>query len=196
MADISKYSENELQTLIRNNHRLKEKAFECFFDKYSTEINAYCHFRSKSRSDAEEIFNDVWMKFLDYVSQGFTIQSVKSYLYLTARSLIIDRYRKENGARKIQIEYKNEDELELPENAFNLEQFLEKEEMMSLIKIAVETLDDKYKDPFMMYWFGGLTHKEIAEITDDKRENVKVICYRAMKKVIKTLKPYLVEIKG
>lgn len=196
MASIAKYNENELQSLIRDDHKLKEKAFEHFFDKYSTELNAYCHFRCSSQSDAEEIFNDVWMKFLDYVSQGYTVQHVKSYLYLTARSLIIDRYRKENAVKKVKIEYKNDDELEHPENTFNLEQFLEREEMMSLVKIAVETLDDKYKDPFTMYWFGGLTHKDIAEITNDKRENVKVMCYRAMKKVIKTLKPYLVEIKG
>lgn len=196
MTDISKYSEQELQALIKNNHRLKEKAFEYFFDKYSNELNAYCHFRSKSQSDAEEIFNDTWMKFLKYVSEGYSVQNVKSYLYLSARSLIIDRYRKENAEKKIKIDYKNEDELDFPENSFDLNRFLEKEEMMSLIKIAVETLDDKYKDPFMMYWFGGLTHREIAEITDDNNENVKVICYRAMKKVINLLKPYLEEIKG
>lgn len=187
MADISKYNEQELQSIIRENHRLKEKAFEYFFDKYSTELNAYCHFRSKSRSDAEEIFNDTWMKFLEYVSLGYVVQNVKSYLYLTARNLIIDRFRKDNSVKKVKIEFKDTEEIEKYENNFDLEKFLEKEEMMSLVKIAVDTLEERYKDPFMMYWFGGFTHREIAEITDDKRDNVKIICYRAMKKVIKIL---------
>jgi RNA polymerase sigma factor (sigma-70 family) len=196
MKDISKYSEYELQEIIRNNHKHKEKAFEYFFDKYSAELNTYCHFRSSSVSDAEEIFNDTWMKFLDYINKGFTIQNIKSYLYLSARNLIIDSYRKDAALKNVKIDYKDNDEIEKYKNEFDLEKFLEKEEMLSLIKIAVDMLDERYKDPFMMYWFGGLTHREIADITNDNRENIKIICYRAMKKVINILKPYLVEIKG
>jgi RNA polymerase sigma-70 factor (ECF subfamily) len=195
MSGINKYNEKELQELILNNDKLANEAFEFFFDKYSTKLNAYCKIRSNSKEDAEEIFNDTWMKFIEYIKKGNYIESVNAYLHLVARSLIIDKYRKEGRARSMSISIEDEQMQDIKLD-YDIEQFIEKEEMLALIQFAAGTLDEKYKDPFMMYWFGELSHKEIAEILHDKPENVKMQCYRAMQKVIKILKPYTKEIKG
>lgn len=196
MPDISKYNENELQSFIRNDDAYSGNAFEYFFDKYSPKLNSYCRFRCKSIEDAEEIFTDVWMKFLEYVRSGKQIVAISPYLHLVAKNLIIDKYRKDNANKTTKMTFNEDLIIDNNHISFNLDEFMEKEEMITLIKLASDTLEEKYRDPFIMFWFGGLSHNEISEIINESRDNTKIICYRAMQKVIKFLQPYIHEFKS
>jgi DNA-directed RNA polymerase specialized sigma24 family protein len=61
-----------------------------------------------------------------------------------------------------------------------------------MVRIAVSSLEEIYREAFVLLWFGGLTHKEIGEIQGVSTANAKMRCHRAMNEVVKILKPYYI----
>jgi RNA polymerase sigma-70 factor, ECF subfamily len=191
MNNSNKYTDENLLAELRENSPQSGQAFDILFNKYSSRLNAYCLFKTDNKLDAEEIFEDTWLKFLDRVRNGKELTEVLPYLYTIARTIIIDKYRRENATKSIGIEYKDINDLDELVNPFEFESELEREELISLIKIAVSELDEIYKDTFVLQWFGGMTQKEIAKILDISIGSVKMRSHRAMSEIIKILKPVM-----
>jgi RNA polymerase sigma-70 factor (ECF subfamily) len=181
-----------LEDLLKESPR-SDYAFDEIFNTYSSRLNAYCLFKSGNRSDAEEIFEDTWLKFLDRIRNGKKVDSILPYLYTIARTLAIDRYRKKKSRRNLEVELFDISELENFGGDNDILDDLENEELISLVKIAVNSLDDKYKEAFVLNWFGGVSYKEISSILDISHANAKMRCHRAMKEILKILKPYYIK---
>lgn len=193
MKDMQKYSDNELLEMLRLESPMRDRSFDVIFNRYSSKFNAFCIFRSESREDAEEIFEDTWLNFLERVKKGFTPDNILPYLYQSARNLVIDKYRHKKSGKSIGIDYKDINDLENYVNPFDFSTQNDNEELISLIKVAVSSLDDIYKETFVMQWFGGLSQREIAEVIGISLSNVKMRSHRAMQELIKILRPRFAE---
>ena len=69
MKKFSKYSDDELMEIIRDDSRRSAAAFDALYEKYSTKLNTFCIFKTNRIEDAEELFEDTWLKFLDKVKK-------------------------------------------------------------------------------------------------------------------------------
>ncbi len=193
MKNFEKYSDKELTKLINEGRREADGAFVALYNRYSEQLNAYCIFKAGNKSDAEEIFQDTWLKFLKSARDGKKIDTVLPFIYTIARHLCIDRFRSKKSNTYISNSLEG---LEKLSDAFNLQTQIEKDDLISIITLGVNNLDDIYKETFVMHWFGGMPVNEIAEILGENAGTIKMRGYRAMKELIRILNPYVVEISG
>jgi RNA polymerase sigma-70 factor, ECF subfamily len=196
--EMNKNKHNKDQILIEEllgESPKSDRAFDEIFNKYANQLNAYCIFKAGNKQSAEEIFEDTWLKFLDRVRNGKKLDKILPYLYTIARSLTIDRFRKEQSRKDIELELYDGNDLEQLSNQYDFLTEIENEELITLVKLAVGSLDEKYKEAFVLNWFGGMTHGEISKILEISTGNAKMRCHRAMKEIVKTLKPYYIEAK-
>lgn len=189
MIELQKNNDTKLLEYLREGNQLRDRAFEVLFNRYGAKLNAFCYFKCSNKSVSEEIFEDTWLRFLDAAQNGKLIDNVLSYLYKISINLIIDHNRKVSSDKALKIEYTDISVLESLVNPHDFFSKLENEELINMIKIAVSNLDEIYRESFVMYWFGGLTHKEIADILEISTGSVKMRNHRAMQEVIRILKP-------
>lgn len=193
MKDYSNYSDIELVALLKEDSQLSNHAFNAIYNKYSSRINGYCIYKSYSREESEELFQDTWLNFYKSIKSGKSTNKIMPYLFTIARNLSIDNYRKKKTKKIININFVKKELIEQLADPFNFEHDFEKEELSNLIKLAINYLDDIYKETVTLYWFGDLTYKEIAEICNETESCIRTRLNRAFKLLAKTLKPYLVE---
>jgi RNA polymerase sigma-70 factor (ECF subfamily) len=194
MNNYNKYSDEKLIEYLKEKSPVFDYAFDAIFNRYSAKLNAFCIFKTDNRQDAEEVFEDTWLKFLDRIKNGIELQNILPYLYTIARNLITDRFRQRNSNKYITIEYNDFSKLDEQMSSFNLDKQMDNQELMSLINIALNNLDEIYRETFVMFWFGGLSHKEIGVILEISVSAVKMRSHRAMNELTKMLKPYFADL--
>ena len=193
MKKFSKYSDDELMEIIRDDSRRSAAAFDALYEKYSTKLNTFCIFKTNRIEDAEELFEDTWLKFLDKVKKGTNVRGVLPYLYTIARTGAIDRFRRDNNSNRPLLDYKDFEQMEEIVSPLDLQLQIENDNMIEIIKASLDCLDEIYRETFVLQWFGGMSQQEISEITGTSVANVKIRSHRAMTKLIKLLKPYLAD---
>ena len=190
MNNYTQYEDKELLALLREKSPVYDQAFYALYLRYSEKLNSYCIFRSDNQRDAEEIFQDTWLRFCKWIQSGNAVDSVQAYLFKIARNISIDRYRVQNNQKVLNLDNFNFEQISDP---INLQSLIEKDELLSLISQAVNNLPVIYKETFLLYWFSGFTYLEISEILGETVDCVKKRSYRAMEDIIKILEPIISE---
>ena len=186
MKDYSKYSDIELITLLKEKGAISDNAFNTIYLKYSSQTYGYCIYRSESVEDAQELMQDTWMKFYNYIKSGKTTNNILPFLFKIAQNLNIDRHRRNTVNKQIYTEQLSDDKIEQIADPFNFQKNIEKEELNTLVKIAINNLEDIYKESVALYWFGGLSFDEIASIVNETEQCIRTRMYRAFKILAKT----------
>jgi RNA polymerase sigma-70 factor (ECF subfamily) len=189
MKNLDKHNDSELAGMLWAKSPKCDHAFNTLFERYGAKLNAFCIFKSKNRADAEELFEDTWLKFLDRAKSGKQIDNALPYLYSIARTLAIDKYRRDNAKRKVKIEFFDSTDIDFNYPSELKTDSIEDDEIFDLVMAAASTLDDIYREAFVLKWFGGLDNSEIAEITGATVAAVKMRVGRAMERIIKIIKP-------
>lgn len=152
------------------------------YQKYRKEIYLYLYSFCKNSSMAEDLLQETFLKALLSLPDGHT--NMRAWLYLVARNLYFNEYRKEKT--KVPID----EAAEMKESASPevLEGIL-KEEKYRFLYQALNQLDGRKKEILLMQYFGGLSQKEIAAVLKITPENVRILSYRAKRE----LKAYMEE---
>ncbi|MGE5480594.1 MAG: RNA polymerase sigma factor [Chloroflexota bacterium] len=196
MKDYTKYSDLELLALISEGAHSRDDAFKAVYVRYSAQVWGYCLYRSASRQDAEELMQDAWLKFFAAACEGKRTERILPLLFTIARNLAIDRFRKHEAKRNIKTDDFETCALEQIPDPECVENRVEREEFNNLVKVAINYLDDIYKEPMLLYWFGQLDYKEIAAVCKENEACIRMRITRAYKKLADLLKPVLTERKG
>lgn len=186
MADkLEEYSDSELFHLMQSDKKTAERAFSELYNRLSPKIYAYCRRFLGNREEAEDMFQETFVKF--YQSSKFEkeMTNVPAYLLRIARNLCMNQ--KERHAEKL-VSF--EDYMAVNEEGDNRE---EKNELLDLVKRALELLSDEYREIFILREYEGLPYNEIAKVLDITMEAVKVRLFRAKKRVREVLAPYLTD---
>jgi RNA polymerase sigma-70 factor, ECF subfamily len=191
MSDYFQYDDNQLIALMREKHPICNEAFNVVYYRYSERLKSYCHFKSDSKEDAAELFQETWLKFHGAVISGKNNILLPAYLYTIARNLSIDKFR----LKKNHLIYYNE-ELDYGQfaDSLNLQNNIENKELMSLITLALNQLGEIYKETFILKWFSGLSYPEISQILGETADCIKKRASRAFDELLKILKPVIAEI--
>lgn len=190
MNNYSKYSDIELLKLLRKPKPVSDNAFYVIYNRYSTKLNAFCLFKLRNQREAEDIFQQTWVKFYQSVSGGKDLECVLPFLLSIARNLVIDYFRA-SKTRKTHIA-EDIDPILLEEIAVpSAISTIENNELFDIIQAAVNCLDDIYKEAFILKRFDGLSLEEIADICEISLSNAKQRVSRATTMVKNILAPHI-----
>ena len=156
------------------------KAFEELVTKYKDNIIYFISRYTKNTEIAEDISQDVFVYLLVNKEQYDFKYSFKTYLYMIAKCRAIKYIKKEK--KIIKIDYEN---LYIEDN--NLEEIVYKNEENQKIRKVINKLKPDYQAVIYLVFLEGLKYKEVAKIMNKNIGQIKVMLYRAKRK----LKEYL-----
>lgn len=157
-------------------HELKE-LFLAAYDAYADDLYRFCLLKVSDRERAEDLVQDVYMRFWQVLRDGTTPDNTRAFLYTLARNRVIDWYRKkkESSLDKLQeagIDFAGSGMTEITNQA----------ELEQLLKVINE-LDEPSRDVLLLRYMEGWTPSEIAELNNESANAVSVRLNRALKKV-------------
>ncbi|AGA80134.1 RNA polymerase sigma-70 factor [Echinicola vietnamensis] len=134
-----------------------KSAFHEFYQLFHKRIYFFCiHYGLKS-SDAEEITQDVFVKFWCSRKNIDPEKCIKAYLFMISKNTILDMLRKSIRSKANKTYQMN---LILPVN--NTENTLEYNELMGIVEKTLTALPERRRQVFEMSRLQGMSHKEIA----------------------------------
>lgn len=155
----------------------KEKQFEEIYAENIDGIYRFCLYKTSSSEQAEDLTQETFIRFWNYISGGKEVESVKSFLYQIARNLITDYYRKK---KTLSLDTLREQGFEASvnddENIFN-----QSEKNIALQ--TIQKLDDKYRDVVYMRLVEDMDMKEIAKSLSITVNNATVRFHRGLKQL-------------
>jgi len=147
------------------------------YDLYGDDIFRFCAMKVSNRELAEDLTQEVFMRYWQTVRDGEKLKNERAYLYTLARNLVIDWYRKK---KESSLDALTEQGLDFGDEEYKkIVQSAEVKEVLSVIG----KLDDDARDALLLRFVEGLTPKEIAAISGESANAVSVRINRAIKKV-------------
>ncbi len=160
---------------------MKNAAFEKLFKTYYNEALLYVCSLTHNRALAEDIVQEAFSKALTSIDDER--DTFKYWLFKVSRNCYFDYLRKTKRLTPIDDKQRSE-ERELVQG------LIEKEEYVALYK-AISDLKENYREVVLLYYFDGLSVSEIANITGQSTDNVKVLLFRARAKLKQLLEAKL-----
>lgn len=186
MNKFSKYSDIELVIAFSKKKSIAEIAFAEFYSRYSDTLYMYLRKMIKNEEDISDIFQDIMLKFFKNAKiKKSKLFNPRGYLFVIARTVVYNFYRDNIPDH---IEY--DDKFHYVENS----NYSDKQ-LIELLEEQIQKLSIDEREIFIMRIYQGFKNKEIAEITKKDEGLVRNKLYRARKKIIKLMSPYLKEIK-
>lgn len=150
---------------------MEDQDFKLFYETHAKPLWAYVYRLTNDSASTEDIVQESFIRLLNRDLKLFTDAQKKSYLYQTATNLFRDSLRK----RKHTITWENLNEYEAP-------RAVPQDDGIDFDK-AFERLTPQHRALLWMAYAEGYSHEEIATTLDLKTSSVKVLLFRAKKKM-------------
>ena len=169
-----------------------EKAYAWIYNKYDHQLRSYAQ-TFVTRTEAEDIIQDVFSKQWEDIEQLKTIESVLSpYLYTCVRNrcknLLISSWRKNTQSIEDKKEFQ---ETEIYDPFFRFETEEERKIIKKTVKRAVKNLPDIYREVIILRYYKGIRNNEIAKLLEITVEAVESRIRRARNTLKKALEPLI-----
>lgn len=159
--------------------------FEAIYNKYFIDIYKYVLLRVGNEMVADDVVSRVFVKAIDKLPKyKFKGVPFSAWLYRVAFTEIANTFRKKKAEKVVTVPVEDFNHI-MHEN--NMEEILEKEALIKVVKKAIQDLDEKQIELLEMRFFEQRSFKEMAEILEITEGNAKVSTHRAIKKVKKIL---------
>jgi len=174
---IGKIEEKLLLYKIKQNDK---QAFIKAYDLYIGQLYRFVYFKVGSKEEAEDLCSAVFLRTWNYILANSLKdeKTLKALLYKIARNLIIDHYRK-NKARET-ISYDRSGGIEVIDEQQDAGRDFEFKADLLVLETKLPELKDEYREVIILRFINELSIKEISEILDKPRGNVRVLIFRAL----------------
>ena len=169
---------------------------EICIHEYGTDIYSFCKYLTGNVQEAEELYQDTFLKVMELYKKIDVMQNPKSYLLAVALRIWKNRKRKYAWRKRIK------DDRILPKEQETVvheqtelspeEQFLCKEEIQA-VRCAVEKLPKRFQVIVLLYYMENMSVAQIASIVKIPKGTVKSRLYQARKLLEKELEVVLNE---
>lgn len=151
-----------------------EESFIKIVDMYKNKVFTLCFSYTRDHHDAEDLSQEVFISFYKS-ARGFRGDSaISTYIYRIALSKSMDYLRK----RKIKNIFMGL----IP---FNNREYNIDIDDKNYIRQSILSLKEELKTPLILYYYIGLSQKEIADVLNISQKNVEGRIYRAKTKLKK-----------
>lgn len=149
---------------------------EQLYLRFARELLLYLCSLSRDRALAEDLMQDTFLKALLALPDGHP--NFRAWLYRVARNLYFTHYRRHS--REVPHD-EQPDAGPGPE-----EEYLQTEEKRRLYR-ALQELPETQREVMVLYYFSGLSHREIAQAMELRADHVRVLASRARQKMQRIL---------
>ncbi len=160
-------------------------AFQQLMAIYEEKIYRMIFFRIRSRLDAEDICQDVFIQAFKSIKRLKDPERFGGWLFRIAANRIKDHYRKKR-VRAIfsflpDVE-RDADQVSVNQEGPGAMENHERREFWEQVNAMLERLSKMEREVFLLRFFDDLGIREIAEVIDKSQSTVKTHLYRALKK--------------
>lgn len=186
MENYTKYTDEQLQVLLKEKEPSKSIAFKVLWDRYSNNLMEYCCFKIRSEFDAQDMFQKIWVVFYESIICERRVNSIKCYLYKIANIQIANYYKLKNNKS---IEIDDIQPESIIDNNITFLEDIENQELVSNFHLALNLIEPPTNEYLLLHYIGGLSFVEIAEMYEETNNAVRMRYTRGMNKVIEIIKP-------
>jgi RNA polymerase sigma-70 factor (family 1) len=176
MKDSILYSDEELMQEIKADNMF---AFDILYKKYSKRLYKFGFSILKSREEAENLIQDVFLNLWENRLKVEKNSSIKSYVFAITYNSAISIIRKKAKESQF-IEYLKSLQ-EINEEPVNIE--LEYNELTNKIDEIIKALPQRQKEVYLLHKVEGLKYNEIAERLNISLNTVENHMSRALKTI-------------
>ena len=170
-------AEQEDKALTAPLRAIDEAAFHSLYERLAPALRGYV-LRTCNQADlADDLLQDVFIKFLRTPLPEMNEAATKAYLYRTATNLVTDNWRRRERERKWSWKaiFQKPAEPKLDLHGDMARQF--------------SRLAPRERALLWLAYVEGFDHQEIAQVLKVKPKSVKVLLFRARKKLASLLDP-------
>ena len=159
--------------------------FTVAYNRYKNGIYNYVLKMVGNKMVCDDLVQNIFMKLFENLSSIKNKESIKFWLYTTARNEVYSYFRK----KKIDTtKFVNDDTSDLDVvSKENLEYQYELKEMKKIILLELENISIEQKEIFLLKEYGGLSYKEIAVVSNIDENLVKSRLYKTRQKLIERI---------
>lgn len=183
---LKEYNDSELFALIKSKDVLEREAFSELYDRHSPRVYAYCRKFFNDSDKAKDAFQEVFIRFYQSLPKLEEMTNLPAFLIRITRNCCISMKTQERETVSF------EDYMVQSESFIKT---MEQKELLALVDMALGLIPEDMRDILILREYTGLSYIEIAEVSEDSIDNVKVKIHRARKKVREILAPYMKELK-
>ena len=171
--------DKKLFSKIRQNDH---KSFIEAYDLYVDHIYRFIYFKVSDREEAHDLTSTVFLKTWQFIQnqakEAKKFKTLKPLIYRIARTSVIDYYRKRSP--DISIEAFPDPKQDILDEDQDISIKIDNKLSFALIEKKLHYLKDEYKEIIIWRFLDQLSVKEIAQILDKKRANIRVLIHRAL----------------
>ena len=157
---------------------MDEAAFQVFYQRTAPGLRSYIHRSAGSADLADDILQDAFLRFLRVAPGDLDPSQQKAYLYKIASSLLVDHWRRLNREQRwdwkafVGKQKTTETKLELGRD----------------VSEVFRTLKPRQRSLLWLAYVEGFEHREIASMLGLRENSVKVLLFRARRKMSEILR--------
>jgi len=178
-------STEQLVLLVEDAKAGNRQAFARLADRFHEDVFRMVYYRIRSRTDAEDITQDVFLKVFQKISGIQENDKFRGWLFSVTLNRIRDFQRKKRFRSLFKAEEENL-ESHVPDRAGNdqpdaLDQVLKKD-FWRQVSLVLNKLSRMEKEVFLLRFFDHLSINEIAGVVKKNESTIKTHLYRALAK--------------
>ena len=149
---------------------MEDRQFEIIYELTARPLWAYVTRISGNASAADDILQETYLRFLNASRKPYDADGARRYLFKIATNLVYDRFRSMSRRSEVEV---NETHAEVDSH---LAADLEMTEIFAKLKSQERTL-------LWLAYVEGYDHQQIAQIANVNKLSVKVLLFRARRKL-------------
>ena len=161
-----------------NSRTMNETAFEEIYQKTARPLWSYVSRMAANSTLADDIVQETFMRFLRSPIKETDDAAIKSYLYKIATNLVYDHFRKTQREKRWQLFSTAEQKSEI-----FYETFTEESDMMRVF----HNLKPQERALLWLAYVEGYEHREISVVLNLSAVSIKVLLFRARRKLAQLL---------
>ncbi len=154
----------------------KTQEFLDAYEKYADAIYRHCFFRVYSKSRAEELMQETFLKTWQYLKDGADVENLRAFLYRVANNLVIDLSRKKKE-ESLDALLEDSDAFEPSEDGRIV---TEQKVLLHDVFQTMQKLSKEEREILTMRYVDDLDPKDIALVLNITPNNASVRLNRAM----------------
>jgi RNA polymerase sigma-70 factor (ECF subfamily) len=155
---------------------MDQTAFRSFYQKTAPALRSYIARVCGSIDAADDILQEVFMRFLLKAPSGLSEAAMRGYLYRTAESLIVDQCRRAKREQQRDLE------------AARAQRGGPDRENDGDVRHALAQLKPQQRSLLWLAYVEEFDHREIAEAAGIKEKSVRVLLFRARRALVRLLR--------
>lgn len=168
-----------------------QSAFSQLVSRYQDHMYTVCYNILKTRDEAQEATQDTFLKAYKALAGYKEDAKLSSWLYKIAYRTSLDIIRKRKKTTDLDaVSYG------LSDRSQSVEEDMEQSDMNKALNAAIMKLEPKEAGIIKMFYLEEMSTKELANISGESLSNVKVILFRARKKLAVIIKERYSELEN